>query len=244
MDRGVELIASFWSLAGNVEPGSVEVSPFDFRAKVEAAAKAGFSGLGLVHDDVMAISQRLGVGQMKQILADNGMRLVEFECLMDWFATGERRKRSDVARRNLLWAAEQFGARHVKVGGDTVNTDRNAWPMEHLAEEFAALCADAAKVGTRIAIEIMPFTNVQTLEQGLELQRLAGAANGGLMLDIWHMERGGIRPADIAKLPKEAVFWVELDDADREVVGGLYPDTIHNRQLCGHGSFDIPAFLK
>ncbi len=58
------------------------------------------------------------------------------------------------------------------------------------------------------------------------------------------MVRAGVDFADIAALPKGTIIWVELDDADPEIKGTMYEDTIHNRRLCGEGSFDIPGFLR
>src|SRR5205085_8433366 len=65
-----------------------------------------------------------------------------------------------------------------------------------------------------------------------------------LYLDIWHMVRGGIDYSEIAKIPQQYIKAVELDDADRVVVGTLWDDTRYHRRLCGEGALDIPAFLK
>ncbi|HEX9660527.1 MAG TPA: hypothetical protein VGA18_09505, partial [Rhodothermales bacterium] len=46
----VELLASYWTLAGDVDPtGAVgpDFSPFTFRERVEAIAKVGFTGMGI-----------------------------------------------------------------------------------------------------------------------------------------------------------------------------------------------------
>jgi sugar phosphate isomerase/epimerase len=36
---------------------------------------------------------------------------------------------------------------------------------------------------------------------------------------------------------------VELNDADRDVVGDLYSDTIDRRRYCGEGSFALGTFI-
>ena len=44
MTANVELVASYWTLAGAASPHSeIEYSPFDFKDRVEAAARAGLS---------------------------------------------------------------------------------------------------------------------------------------------------------------------------------------------------------
>lgn len=245
MAKDVRIYATYWTIAGDIIPAmTTEVSPVDFRARVEAAKKAGFSGLGLVHQDLVALRDRLGFDAMKQILADNGLPLIEVECLMDWFATGERRARADLVRRDLFEAAEIFGCRHVKIIADVVDPRPDAWPLDHLAAEFKALCDEAAAIGIKVALELMPHSGLRTPVEGMALMRAAGAPNGGLLLDVWHMERSHVDFAEIAALPKGAIVWVELDDADPEVRGTMHEDTVHHRRLPGEGSFDIPGFLR
>lgn len=242
MPKTIDLVASYFTIAGDVYPhGPHEVSPWDFRSRVEAAAAAGFRGFGLVHADLMAVSARTGLPLMRSILADNGLRHVELEMLGDWYAEGDRRAESDRVRADLMRAAEALGARHIKVGGD-VGGPR--WPIDRLSESFAALCADAAAVGTAIVLEPMPFTNIATIDDGLEIVRGAGATNGGLLLDVWHLYRGGTSYSRIADVPREILSYVEVDDADAEQVGTMLEDTLHNRRLCGEGDVDVPAFLR
>ena len=116
--------------------------------------------------------------------------------------------------------------------------------MPRMIESFAALSREAAEYGTSIALEIMPFSNIRTLSAALELVSTDPQPNGGLYLDIWHMARGGIDYSEVAKIPQQFIKAVELDDADRDVVGTLWDDTNFHRRLCGEGALDIPAFLK
>ena len=45
MKNNVELLASYWTIAGGALPHTDrEYSPFDFQDRAEAAAKAGFKG--------------------------------------------------------------------------------------------------------------------------------------------------------------------------------------------------------
>lgn len=246
MSSPVELVATYWTMGGDCRPGGGpgEISSFDFRDRVEMARKVGYCGIGLAYADIMAVSEHMGLDAMRTILDDNGMKYVEVENIGDWFADGERRKRSDVQRRGLMNAAEKLGAWHIKIGGDIENDGAKDWPMDKMIEDFRVLCDQAADVGTRISLELMPFTNLRTIDQGLELVRGAGADNGGIMLDIWHMERGNIDFERIAEMPGETIFWVELNDAKAEVEGSLFNDTINCRVLPGEGAFDTQGFLS
>jgi len=245
--RTIELIASYWTIAGDVYPMAPnEISPFPFEKRVEVAARAGYRGLGLLHADLMAVSNRLGLSEMRRILDANGMHHVELEFLSDWYTQGRARAESDMVRKDLLEAAEALSARCIKIAPsiDEPSLDNVALDMPRMIESFAALSREAAKYGTSIALEIMPFSNIRTLSAALELVSTDPQPNGGLYLDIWHMARGGIDYAEVAKIPQQFIKAVELDDADRDVVGTLWDDTRFHRRLCGEGALDIPAFLK
>jgi sugar phosphate isomerase/epimerase len=245
--RTIELIASYWTIAGDVYPiAPNEISPFPFEKRVEVTARAGYRGLGLLHADLMAVSNRLGHSEMRRILDANGIHHVELEFLSDWYAQGRARAESDMVRKDLLEAAEALSARCIKIAPsiDEPSLDNVALDMPRMIESFAALSREAAKYGTSIALEIMPFSNIRTLSAALELVSTDPQPNGGLYLDIWHMARGGIDYSEVAKIPQQFIKAVELDDADRDVVGTQWDDTRFHRRLCGEGALDIPAFLK
>jgi sugar phosphate isomerase/epimerase len=177
---------------------------------------------------------------MKTILIDHGIRHLELEMLGNWFASGPTRATSDIVRRDLLAASEVLRPRQIKVGGDYGG---NAWPPELLAEEFTLLCRQAADAGTRAALEPMPFSNFPDIHAGRAFMDAVGHPAGGLLIDIWHVCRARTPYADVAALPADLIFAVELDDADEVVVGTLLEDTLHQRRLCGEGSFDVAGFV-
>ena len=112
----VELLASYWTIACGIPHTDSEYSPFDFRSRVESAARAGFKGFGIWHADLEHVLKTRSLREMKQILDDNGILHIELEFLADWFLEGERKRQSDVRKKLLLDAAEALGAHHVKVG--------------------------------------------------------------------------------------------------------------------------------
>jgi sugar phosphate isomerase/epimerase len=238
----VELLASCWTTAGDAGPTrGDERSPFPLPSRIEAAADAGYRGFGIVHADLVAAEATSGFDAIASMLATHAIVGLELEMLNDWFATGSRRHASDLVRVDLLRAAERLRPRHIKVGSEI---DGHDWPWGQLVESFAELCRQAADAGTRIALEPMPFGQVKDLTLGRRLVDDAGQANGGLMLDLWHMARGGVDFAEIRDLPARYIFAVELDDADEQVRGAtLWEDTQDFRRLCGEGDQDVTGFI-
>ena len=235
------LLATCWTTAGAATPlPGDQRSPIPIRERVEAAAAAGFQGVGLLHADLMPALDEYGVRGLRALLDDNGMVDLELELIVDWWAAGPARAESDRVRHDLFTAAGALGARHVKVAPDVTD---GPWERDRWVAEFAGLAAGAAEAGTRVGLEFLPWSNIKTIHDGLDIVRAAGHPAGGLIIDVWHTERAHTPPADLAEVPLEYIVGVELNDADAETVGTLFEDTVHRRRLCGEGTFDLAGII-
>jgi sugar phosphate isomerase/epimerase len=236
-----DLIGCFWTLGGAYVFGDDDRSPWDFRDRAEAAGRAGYRGIGLKHADLMATLERWRFGEIRAILADNGLIHLELEALFDWYEDGEKRLASDRVRRDLLAAAAELGAHHVKAaGGFGEDATRDIVRMHDC---FQALAADAVAAGTIMALEPIAFSNIPDLGTAFFVLGDAAGRGAGLMLDSWHVTRGGFPFADIAALPARFIAGAELDDGTIATVGTPIADTLDRRRLCGEGEFDLRGFI-
>jgi sugar phosphate isomerase/epimerase len=233
------LTASYWTLAG-VMPSGDGVSRFPFRDRVEAAAKAGYTGMGLWHSDLASTLSRHTPAEMRSILSSNGITRIEVEFLVDWFAEGGDRHRSDARRRFLFGMAEKLGAKVLKVG----DFSRSAVSVQRLTDSFAALCAHARDRGLTVALEPMDSCAVRTLADAKAVVTGAAAVNGGILIDLWHVAYLGIPYSELAQFPVKYVVGAEIDDAV------LVKSTAHpqgraeTRTLCGRGDLDVAGFVR
>jgi sugar phosphate isomerase/epimerase len=238
---GVELLATCWTTAGDAAPSREDWrSAVPLRERLEAAAAAGFTGFGVLAVDLAVAEREHGLPGIRAMLADNGLVHLELEGLPDWWGTGPARARSDGLRRFMLTAAEALGARHLKVTPDTSGAP---WDAGHWASEFAVLAGQAAAAGARLGIEFLPWSNIPTAREALRLVEDADHPAGGIVVDVWHVERAGTPAAELAELPANRLVGVELNDADNEVVGTLFEDTVDRRRYCGEGSFDLAGII-
>jgi sugar phosphate isomerase/epimerase len=235
----VELTNLYWTHAG-IYPGGVEISRFAFRDRVEAAAAAGFTGIGIWHTDLQHTLEGMSPAELRAILANNGIHNVELEFLTDWFVGGERKEASDRRKRLLLDAAEALaglGRVHVKVG----DFARTPAPFEQIVASYQALCAEAAESGALVAFEFMASAIIGNLQEARALIEAAGAPNGGLAIDIAHVVDCGVTYDEIRALPAWEIVSVELNDGLRRGSAGYNPSA---RRFCGEGEFDITGFIQ
>jgi sugar phosphate isomerase/epimerase len=235
------LLATCWSSAGDAASDRADLrSPLPLRERVEAAAAAGFRGFGLLSADLPAAEEAHGLNGIRAMLDDNDIVDLELEGIPYWWDDGSQRAESDRIRHALLTAAEALGARHIKV---TPDGDDAPWEPDHWAAKLAELAAQAEGVGARLGLEFFPWSNVKTLHDGLRLVEATGSDAVGVVIDVWHIERARTPVADLASVPLHRIIGGELNDADPDVVGTLFEDTVHRRRYCGEGSFDLPGIV-
>lgn len=244
----VALLATCWTHAGNALPvAGRHLSPLDLRARAEAVAAAGFSGIGFTIDDLQAAQATCGLPQVRRMCDDLGLVHLEVELLENWWTTGRCRRESDRTRTSLLRAADVLGARQIKIAPDVEAVDGVVPPLTDVANwaaELHQLAVQAAEVGTRVALEPLPFSNISDFRSAAELVAAADHPAAGLVVDIWHLERGPSTLTDLAEVPGDKVFVVELNDAPAPQSTDLFRDTIDHRVLCGSGTFDVKGFIE
>lgn len=242
MDARFDLVASYWTVAGDarlVMRGGTDYSPVDLRERIETAAAAGFTGVGFHSRDLQHWSDPYPSADVRRILDDNGIGYVELEILREWFASGPARTESDETRRTLLTLAAELPVSHIKIGSSFTP---GPWPIDRIGEDFAMLCAQFADVGTRVGLEPVAVAYLRTPAQALEVIDAAGADNGGLILDTWHIVRAGVPYDELRSIPKEKIVSVEIIDGEAEPVVDLATDGCDHRRLCGEGAFRVTEF--
>jgi sugar phosphate isomerase/epimerase len=245
MAKEIELLGLYWTTSGPTEAhGGREWSLFDWADRCAEASKVGFAGLGIWHTDLEHILESRSHSEMKKIFDDAGLEYLELEFLMDWWIDEgtEDRKASDEQRKLLLDAAGALEAHHVKVG----NIFGKPCEIPKLTERFGELCADAAqRTEAKIVYEFMPFdANVKDVDTAVEMVQGAGAANGGLVIDTWHMSKLGITPDDLRRIPLEYLSWIELSDGQVKDMDDPVMETTQHRRLPGEGEFEIRGYVE
>lgn len=111
-------------------------------------------------------------------------------------------------------------------------------------EGFAAACHEAARYGLNVQLEFMPFTGIRDLPRAWQVVSAVGAPNGGIVLDVWHFRRSGSSLAELAAVPADRLFTVQLSDGPAEPEPDLWHAASHDRLLPGAGQLDVAGVLR
>jgi sugar phosphate isomerase/epimerase len=247
MSTAVEALAAL--------PGYVDLGPDDlilshfslgrfrpFEERVRAAAEAGFAAMGLYVGDYERLrAEGARDADLRAVLGQHGLRVVEIEALRGWSATGAERAAYLQAERSAFAMSDVLGpGHHVQVIGPYTGT------LDHAAEAFAGVCDRAAEHGLAAAIEFLPeMSNIPDAATAMQIVTRAGRANGGICLDCWHHFRGANDDDMLRAIPAEAIFTVQLDDGPQQRVDpDYYTDCTRHRNVPGDGEFDLAGFLR
>ena len=239
-ERDPDLLASFWTLAGDLDIRDPGPSPWSFEQRVTAAAEAGFRGIGIDHRDVARFRSGPGLERMHAMIESAGISIIELELLTGWLPGGPWPANENTARvhDDLFAAAESLGARHIKAGAGFAESNAST---AAITRAFAALCRRAERSGTSVMLELLPQGPIRTLARAVEVVDGAGPG-GGLLLDAWHVQRAGVPMPAIAAL-SGCVGYVELCDGPLRAAEPALADATRNRKPCGEGDFDLPGFV-
>src|SRR3954470_3112823 len=211
-----------------------------FASRVQAAAVAGFRGIGMSG----AGYERLLAGggeraDLGAIVRDHGVPVLELEALRGWDAAGAAGEQSRVSEELFYDMSEVLGPAHHLQAIGSIEGD-----LDHAGDAFGALCDRAAEHGLLVALEFIPeFTNIPDVATAHAIVERADRPNGGLCVDIWHYLRGPSNESQL-RTAADRVFAVQLDDGPLAPSDDDYlTDTMSNRVAPGEGEFDVVGFI-
>jgi 4-hydroxyphenylpyruvate dioxygenase len=208
--------------------------------KLAAAAAAGFSGVEIFENDLVAAAST--PEEIAARCADLGLSIDLYQPFRDFEAVPP----AELAR-NLRRAERKFELMR-RLGADTVLVCSSVSPHamaddDLAAEQLHALAARAAEHGIRVAYEALAWGRfVNTWQHSWRIVQAADHPALGLCLDSFHILSRTADVSGIADVPGDRLFFVQLADAPRLDMDVLQWSR-HHRLFPGQGTFDLPGFL-
>ncbi len=112
-----------------------------------------------------------------------------------------------------------------------------------MAQAIAGLAKRAGGHWLRLSLEFIPDTSLASLAAAAQIVQLCGAANVGIMLDVWHLLRSGGRAEDIRSLPADSLAGVQLNDRRADAIEAPR-ESVADRSLPGEGAAPLQEILQ
>ena len=216
-----QLVATAWTSAGDTSPMRVPAtSPVPIAERVAAVADAGFTGFGLIADDLLAIRDSIGFAALRRFDLRRRLTHVEIELIERWWIPrGEAGHSYDV--RDLLFeAADVLAPVFIKIGSElgprhcrSTSSRRTAARILPSRQPHTALGSPSRRCRSRSSRPCRwePKSSLQPLIRRPDCWWMPGTYSA--QARRWRSYAAALAP--------EMIFGVELDDAGQAVVGTL-----------------------
>jgi sugar phosphate isomerase/epimerase len=208
---------------------------------VPIAAAAGFRGVSVYFDDLVAVrASGWSDTALRALLDDHDVAVAELDGAMRWLPDDTR----GPSREEFLDRAAALGARSctvIEVGGRAVGDDR---PFATVVEAFAEVCDRAAARDLMVHLEYFPTSGIRDLATAHAIASAAGRPNGGVLVDVFHHTRGPDAGSTAFAGAAPFVVAVQVNDVRAYPVMSLPREIMHDRLLPGEGAAHVAELLQ
>lgn len=207
--------------------------------KLVAAAHAGFDGIELFEPDLVASTS--SPAEVRKRCEELGLAIVLYQPFRDLDSTDREQ-----FERNLIRLDRKFDVM-AELGVDLILVCSNASgdavaDIDELATQLRAAGEAAARRGMRIAYEALAWgRTVDLWQQSWDAVRRADHPAVGLCLDSFHILSRSSTMSELADVPGDKIFFLQLADAPHKDMDVLQWSR-HYRLFPGEGAFDLVAF--
>ena len=190
------------------------IRPASIIEKIRAAGEAGYDSIELWNEDLTEWEQGGGrLSELRQVLDDYNLAVPDLVHFSGWMDATDR-----VFETELLGEARRLMEQGVAVGAPRIiaGPARGQVDLNRAADRFYRLMELGGEVGCLPALEFLGFVaHVNNVDTLMEIVALADHPETTVVMDAFHIYRGGGRDEDILKVPGARVAIFHIDDAPR-----------------------------
>jgi 4-hydroxyphenylpyruvate dioxygenase len=208
--------------------------------KLHAASAARFDAVEIFETDLLYFDG--SPRDVRQLAGDLGLEIALYQPFRDFEAVPRDRRPRNLDRAERKFdVMEELGARLLllcsNVATDTIPDDGAA------IEDLCRLAERAARRGVKVGYEALAWgRHVNTWRHAWQIVEAVKHPALGLIVDSFHTLAVGDDPSDLAKVPHECIFFVQVADAPKLSMD-LLSWSRHFRCFPGEGEFDVAGFL-
>jgi len=211
--------------------------------EIEIAAKAGYEAIEPWISELDAYVKGGGsLKDLRKLLSDKGLAVPNAIGFFEWAVDDDalRAKGLEEARRNLDLVAQIGG---TGLAAPAFGADKVHVPAARAAERYPALMALGAKAGVTPLLEVWGFSKtLTTLDEALEVAAACGPSRVCILLDVYHLYKGGSGFAGIKQLKGAALPCFHMNDYPASPPRETIDDA--DRVYCGDGIAPLAQLFK
>lgn len=187
------------------------IRPASLMEKIRIAGQAGYKAIELWNDDLTMHEEAGGsLKDVKQVLIDHGLVAPTVIALHGWLGSegAAHAQALEVARRKMEQAA-LVGAQYV-----IASPPMEPFDLRRGGADYRELLEIGKEIGVRPAMEYLGFMkSVYTIEQAWQVAQDADHPDSCMIMDPFHILRGGGSIQSIALIPADKVAIWHWNDA-------------------------------
>ena len=215
------------------------IRPAGLMDKIRIAAETGYSAIELWNDDLTAHEEQGGsLADVKSALDDRGLSVPTVIALHGWLNTTgtEHQEAIEEAKRRMAQAAA-VGATYI-----ISSPPREVADLQLGGENYRELLELGREFGVKPAMEFLGFVDgVNQVKHAWEVMEVADHPDGTIVLDPFHIYRGGGEIEDMEGIPGEKIAVFHFNDAPAEPARAEQSDA--DRVYPGDGILDLGRMI-
>jgi 2-keto-myo-inositol isomerase len=217
------------------------IRPTSIQDKIRVAGAAGYEAIELWIDDLTGYQAAGGtLSEIRDLVEDAGLEVPTVVHLSGWMDVPD----SDF-EHNLLAEARRMMEQGVEVGASRIiaGPARGQADLDRAADRYNKLMELGKEVGCLPTLEFLGFVeHVNNVDTLLEIVHKANNPDTTVVMDSFHIYRGGGSNGDILKVPGNQVSIFHINDAPRTEEPEILTDG--DRVQPGDGILDLPDMLN
>ncbi len=217
--------------------------------KIRNSAKAGFTAMELWIDEVEDYcKQGHTLADVNRMLADNNIKCLSTIKIEGWFENdGELMGVADDHRqimgecRRRMEIAKTLGSPYI-IACPSYSHRGHSAELQQGVDYFYEILELGREVGIVPTIEFLGQSGqINTIEICMDFLKRVNHPDGKMVVDSYHLWRGGGKIEDFAKADVSIVSMLHINDITPEIDRAVYRD--RNRILPGDGVLDLTRFI-
>ena len=216
------------------------IRPAGLMDKIRIAAETGYSAIELWNDDLTAHEEQGGsLADVKKALDDYGLSVPTVIALHGWLNTTgtEHQEAIEEAKRRMAQAAA-VGSTYI-----ISSPPREVADLQLGGENYRELLELGREFGVKPAMEFLGFVDgINQVKHAWEVMEVADHPDSTIVLDPFHIYRGGGEIEDMEGIPGEKIAVFHFNDAPAEPARAEQSDA--DRVYPGDGILDLGKMIS